>query len=164
MTRANIVIITPQGKFKFQANSSAYPSWMMEDVIKFATSTASNNGGASNGFYPQPDTPELSAFIENTSLTLGHVGNPSYFYDIDFVKQTVKVWDKKRRWNYAPVNWEERGYHCPEKKNDKFGWHSDVKGKLIYEKKFSELVNKVVNHEVFLNGGVVEEAINIAND
>jgi hypothetical protein len=164
MTRANIVIITRQGKFNFQCNSSAYPSNVMAIVLKFATSTASTNSGATNGFYDAPDSRELAEFIEDFGLTLGHVGNPSYFYDIDFVKQTVKVWDKKQRWVTAPADWKERGWNCYESKKGVFGWHTDIKGKLIYEKKFSELVNKVVNHEVFLNEGVVEEAINIAND
>ena len=36
MTRANFIIVTEQGKFKMQSNSSAYPSQMMEDIIKFA--------------------------------------------------------------------------------------------------------------------------------
>ena len=63
MTRANFIIVTEQGKFKMQSNSSAYPSQMMEDIIKFATSTASKNAifdkakGIDEsviGFYPSP--------------------------------------------------------------------------------------------------------------
>lgn len=160
MTRANITIITGQGNFKFQANSSAYPSWMMENLLKFATSTATTNSNF-NGeiwFYDEPDSFNLSDFINSCGLTLGHVGNPSYFYEINFVKQTVKVWDYKTRWVNAPTLWKEKGYHCYQNKDGVWGWTVFGKGKVIYKKGLKELVKAVKGSDVILFDNVVEEA------
>lgn len=157
MTRANFIIVTRQGKFKFQSNSSAYPSYMGESILEFALSTASTNGGATNGFYDNPDSRELSNFIENCGLTLGHVGNPSYFYEIDFVKQHVKAWDNKLSWVNAPLDWKERGWSCWEGKNGKFGYTNWVKGKLIYNKRLSELLDKVLDNKPIMKEGVKTE-------
>lgn len=165
MTRANIIIITPQGNFKFQCNSSAYPSNVMGSVLKFATSTASNNTGAPNGFYDNPDSDKLAEFIESFGLTLGHVGNPSYYYEIDFVKQHVKVWNSRLKWVKAPADWEARGWRCYQNTSTSgYGWHSNVKNKLIYNKSFRELVKGIVKWDVVLHDDAVSEAINIATD
>ena len=160
MTRANIVIITNQGKFYFQSNSSAYPSLMMKPIILFATSTASKNAIFNNtiGYYDNPDTFALSELIDNCGLTLGSIGNFSYHYEIDFVKQTIKVWDSKTRWVNAPIDWRERGYNCWESDKGKYGWTNFVKGKLLYFKKFDELVADVVGSGVLLFANVIEES------
>lgn len=163
MTRANIVIITTQGRFKFQCNSSAYPSNMMESIIRFACSTASKNaifdGGI--GFYDNPDCFALSKFIEDCGLELGSIGNFSYHYEIDFVKRTIKVWDSKTRWVKAPSNWKERGYICTESKNGQYGWSDWFKNKLIYSVNFIALVVDIVDGYVVLNDEKLNEAVNI---
>lgn len=160
MTRANFLVITKEGKFNFQSNSSAYPSYMMEAVIKFATSTASKNSVFKTpiGFHPSPETINLSEFIDDCGLTLGKIGNPTYYYEIDFVKQTVRVWNNKLRWINAPIDWRERGYNCWENKKGSYGWTEWVKNKLIYSKRFDELVVDVEEGEVILFKGVIEEA------
>jgi hypothetical protein len=149
-TRANITIITRQGKFQFQGNSSMYPSNTMEDVFKFATSTAHKFKNKLD-FHDEPDSRDLSNFIENCGLTLGQIGNPSYFYEIDFVEKKIRVWDYKMRWINAPENWKERGWNCYEGKNGKAGWYSFVKGKMLLQLSFREMVSKVVDGEVSLN-------------
>lgn len=167
MTRANFTIVTSQGKFKMQSNSSAYPSNFMGDIIKFATSTASNNaifekdnGIDENvlGFYPDPDSREIANLVEACGLSFGFVGNPSYYYEIDFVNKHVKVWENRLSWVNAPADWKARGWHCWEGKNGKFGYTNWVKGKMIYNKTLKELVKSVENFNVELNEGVVEFA------
>ena len=144
MTRANFTIITEQGKFKLQANSSAYPSNVMDDLLKFAMSTATENAGGINGFYDEPDPEALSNFINDLYLTLGHVGNPTYFYDVDFVNKRVKVWGYASRWINAPSDWKERGWNCWVGKNGKYGYTSFVKGRNLYDKSFDEVLVDVV--------------------
>jgi hypothetical protein len=150
MTRANITIITRQGKFLFQGNSSMYPSNTMEDVFKFATSTAHKFKNKLD-FHDEPDSRDLSNFIENCGLTLGQIGNPSYFYEIDFVEKKIRVWDYKMRWVNAPIDWKEKGWKCYEGKNGKYGWDSIVKGKLLLQLSFREMISKVSDGEVSLN-------------
>ena len=170
MTRANFIIVTEQGKFKMQSNSSAYPSQMMEDIIKFATSTASKNAifdkakGIDEsviGFYPSPDSRDISNLVEACGLTFGHVGNPSYFYEIDFVNKHVKVWDSRISWVNAPIDWKERGWNCWIGKNNRYGYSNWVKGKKIYDKSLKELVKNVEDFKVELNEGVIAFAENI---
>ena len=171
-TRANLTIVTKQGKFKMQSNSSAYPSHMMEAIIKFATSTASNNAifdkeaGIDEkvlGFYPEPESWDLATFIEACGLTFGSVGNPSYFYEIDFVNRHVKVWGRTSRWINAPVDWKEKGWAgVYEGKNGKIGYMDcNIRGKMIYHKTLKELVKEVNNNEPVLNEGVITFAENI---
>lgn len=156
MTRANILIVTPEGRFKFQANSSAYPSQTMAPILLFATSTAHKNRGVNNGFYSEPDGTALSQFISDLDLTLGSIGNPSYFYEVDFVKQHVKVWGYKFRWNNAPLDWEERGWNCIENNKGQIGWNSFVKDKLLYNKKFSDLGTYIEGNFQFKENAVLE--------
>ena len=144
MTRANFVIITPQGKYKFQGNSSCYPSNIMDSVLRFSISTASTNLGATNGFYSEPESNSLSKLIDDVGLTLGHVGNPSYFYEIDFIKQTVSVWDYKLSWINAPLDWQEKGWSCWIGKNGKYGYSNFVKGKKIYNKSFADIKDNLL--------------------
>jgi len=131
--------------------------------LKFATSTASTNEGATNGFYDRPDSRELSEFIESVGLTLGYVGNPCYYYEIDFVNQLVKVFGTVSRWINAPVDWEAKGWKgLYIGKNGKMGYRDcNIKGKLIYIKDLSELVERVVDHTVVMKEGVIAEAVDM---
>jgi hypothetical protein len=171
-TRANFTIVTKQGKFKMQSNSSAYPSHMMESIIKFATSTASCNAifdkeaGIDEkvlGFYPEPESRALSEFIEDAGLTFGSVGNPNYFYEIDFVNRHVKAWKSTSRWINAPADWKEKGWQgLWEGKNGRMGYmDNNVRGKLIYNKTLKELVKEVVDNNPVLHEGVITFAENI---
>ena len=173
MTRANFTIVTKEGKFKMQSNSSAYPSNMMEDIIKFATSTASKNAifdkerGIDEsivGFYPEPESRAISEFVERCGLSFGSVGNPTYFYEIDFVNRHVKVWGTTSRWINAPVDWKEKGWQGVwEGTNGRMGYRdNNVRGKLIYNKPLKELVKDIKDFEVELNEGVVTFAENIS--
>lgn len=164
MTRANIVIITRQGKFKFQSNSSAYPSWIMEPILRFIGSAASNLLETGKiVFYDAPDTFALSELIDKCGLTLGTIGNFSYHYEIDFVNKTIKVWDSNTRWVNAPIDWKERGYGCWENEKGKYGWTNWVKGKLLYSKRFDELVVGVNDYDPVFADNIFEEAKKIAD-
>jgi hypothetical protein len=137
MTRANFTIVTREGKFKMQGNSSCYPEEVLPRAIKFMKSTESSNPGATNGFYDEPDSSDIADFIQKVGLTFGSVGNPSYFYDIDFVKHSIKVYDTKSRWVNAPADWEEKGWSGVWERNGKMGWmNHNVKGKCIHEEYF----------------------------
>lgn len=164
MTRANIVIITGQGKFNFQSNSSAYPSLMMEPIIKFVGSTASRNAifKGNLDFYDNPDSFALSELIDKCGLTLGRIGNFSYHYEIDFVLKHIKVWDNNLRWVNAPSDWRERGYNCWENEKGKYGWTNWVKDKLLYSKRFDELVVGVNDYDPVFADNIFEEAEKIA--
>lgn len=144
MTRANFLIITDSGKFKMQGNSSCYPSNIMEYIITFALSVKSNNLGATNGFYCSPDSRDIAEFIDSVGLTFGYVGNPTYYYEIDFVKQVVKTFDTRSRWVNAPINWEEKGWvGCYQNDKGKWGYRDyNTKGKCIFQKTFIELFNE----------------------
>jgi hypothetical protein len=160
MTRANFLIVTADGKFKMQGNSSCYPSNTMAAVLNFACSTASDNSGAKQGFYDRPESNDIATFIEAVGLTFGTVGNPCYFYEIDFVKQTVKVFGTKSRWINAPVDWEAKGWRgLYLGKNGRMGYRDcNIKGKCIYNKTLSQLVDGIYGGATLLNKGVVEEA------
>jgi len=139
MTRANFTIITNEGKIKLQCNSSAYPSEIMKPLLLFAISTyAKNNyfGEGKDGFYENPEGFYLGEFIRDLNLSIGHVGNPSYYYEIDFVKQTIKVWANAMYWVNAPSDWKERGWYCYLYKSNNYGYHAWRKGKLIYNNTF----------------------------
>lgn len=144
MTRANFVIITPDGKFKLQANSSAYPSEIMRPIAELVSSVASDNGGATNGFYERPESLDFAKFVEDVGLTLGHVGNPTYFYTIDFVQKRVFVWGTCSRWINAPVDWEAKGWRGVYLgKNGKMGYRDcNIKGKKIFDGSFGLLTDE----------------------
>jgi hypothetical protein len=149
MTRANIHLITPQGKFKFQSNSSAYPSHIGNAFLELVASVAYKNDGVVK--FGEPDSFGLSKFVEDCGLTLGTIGNFSYHYDVDFVKQTFSIWDYKTRWVNAPDNWRERGWHCYEGKNNRFGWTTFVKGKKLITLSFKEMVTDVIDCNGVIN-------------
>ena len=89
MTRANIVIIDQYGqKGKFQANSSAYPEFIGPLLLGLISNCFSVNRAFEDkpnnfGFY-SPDSIELSQLISDAGLTIGHVGNFSYHYEVNF--------------------------------------------------------------------------------
>ncbi len=160
-TRANITIITKQGKFKFQGNSSMYPSNTMEHIFNFATSTAIKRENVIS-FFDEPDSCDLSTFIENCGLTLGQIGNPSYFYEIDFVEKKVRVWDYKFRWVNAPVDWEVKGWKgCYENEKGKFGYNSFVKGKLLLNLPFKEMIDDVIENGFLLNEKNLKKSLEV---
>jgi hypothetical protein len=162
MTRANIYIITSQGKFKFQSNSSAYPSNIMDSIIHFALSVVS--GREETPVYDQPDSRELSKFIDELGLTIGLVGNFSYVYEIDFTQCTIKVWENSLRWVTAPADWKERGWNCwIGGKNKTYGYTNWVKGKNIYNKTFDSLIDGHDGQQVKLKHNVLHEAQACAN-
>lgn len=137
MTRANFTIITREGKFKMQGNSSCYPEEVLPQAIKFIESTKSSNPGATNGFYDEPSGYDIAEFIQSVGLMFGSAGNPSYFYEIDFVKHSVKTFGTKSRWVNAPADWKEKGWSCVWEKNGKIGYMDhNVKGKCIHEEYF----------------------------
>jgi hypothetical protein len=157
-TRANITIVTRQGKFLFQGNSSMYPSNTMEDIFKFATSTA-HKVEKKIDFFDEPHSRDLSNFIDDCGLTLGQIGNPSYFYEIDFAQKKIRVWGYKMRWINAPLDWKERGWNCYENKNGKYGWHSFIKGKLLLQLSFNEMIDDVLDGEVIMNKTKLENSL-----
>lgn len=158
MTRANITVVTIYGKYKFQANSSAYPSYVIEPIINFATSVVSNNAvfNGKLGRYDEPCSSDLSTFIEEVGLTFGHVGNPSYYYDIDFVKGEIRVYGNNMRWVNAPIDWEEKGWRgLYEGKNGKLGYNSIVKGKNLLTYSILDLVF-INDGKIVINKDIVE--------
>ena len=158
MTRANITIITRQGKFHFQGNSSMYPSNTMEDIFKFATSTAAKQNGRFI-FYDEPECRDLATFIDSVGLTLGQIGNPSYFYEIDFKSNLVRVWESKTRWINAPEDWKARGWNCYQNSKGKYGWDSWVKGKMILQLPFRAMFTTIKEREPVINKTELKKAI-----
>jgi hypothetical protein len=154
-TRANITLTTRQGKFKFQANGSAYPSNVMKSILTFAISVVSRNayfkkvGGI--GYYDNPDGYELGNFIAQMDLQLGHVGNPTYFYDIDFTFGIIKVFESKRRWVNAPNDWQAKGWvNLEQNSKGRWGYYTEIKGKEIYNRFVLDLVDLTNVTEIVL--------------
>ena len=145
MTRANFEIITGHfhpRKSYFQGNSSCYPSYMLEFVVKACVSSFSTNAGAPKNFYPEIDSSALSELIKDCGLTLGQVGNPSYFYKLDFFNRIVTVYDTASRWVNAPVDWEAKGWGGVYKGNNgRMGYSSIIKGKVLFTSEFKNLVD-----------------------
>ena len=167
MTRANFLIITENGKFNLQGNSSCYPSNTMANVIKFAISTHSFNAifEGKLGFYGSPNSRDIAEFIDSVGLTFGKIFNASYYYEIDFVKQTIKVWDYKTRWLNAPLDWKEKGWKgCYEGKNGKWGFDNFVKGKLLYNKNFVDLVRTRFENDVNFVVDIKQSEIELAEN
>jgi hypothetical protein len=137
---------------------------MMGDILDFAVSTASFNAifDGKLGFYDNPDTTDLADLITSCGLTLGSVGNFNYIYEIDFVKQTLKVWRYTTRWVNAPENWKEKGWVCWLGDNGRYGYTNWVKGKLLFSKAFFELVSlNETQNAVSVNKHILEVAVNL---
>lgn len=119
MTRANLLVITRFGRFKFRWGSDAYP----EDVREFLVKLARMN-----------EMPSVDWLAENNpagNLTPGTVGNPYYYYEVDQLKHTVTMWDSDVYWVNAPDDWKERGYNCWQGKNGRYGYSNWRKGKKL---------------------------------
>ncbi len=163
MTRANVVIIAGYpAKHYFEKGGDGYLSGVMEDIFNFVQSISRRREdrilGVTIDFWDRPDSSGLSTFIEDCNLTLGHVGNFSYAYEIDLNKQTIKAWDYKTSWVNAPLNWEEKGWSCYKGKNGKYGYDNFVKGKKLVDIKFSDAV-KLENDFVVINEELLEKII-----
>lgn len=163
MTRANVVIIAGfPAKHCFEKGGDGYLSGVMEHIFNLVKSVSKTREDRILGkvieFWDMPDSRDLSTFIDSCSLTLGHVGNFSYAYEIDLNKQTIKAWDYKTSWVNAPLDWEERGWSCHRGKNGKYGYTNYVKGKRLVDIKFSDAV-KIENGEVVINNELLQEII-----
>jgi hypothetical protein len=146
MTRANVEIIVGAHrakKFYFQSNSSAYPSYMLEFVVKAVQSTYSQNKGAIDKFYTDIEGVDLSELVGNCDLRLGKVGNPSYYYIMDFHRKRLIVRESQSYWVNAPYDWREKGWvGCYKGSNGRYGYDGIRKGKIIFDAHFSQLVGE----------------------
>lgn len=147
MTRANINIICGYPKLHtFEKGGDGYPSEVIPEIFNLVLSCAHSQYGETKEnkmtleFWDTPQSWDLSDFINDLGLTLGHVGNFCYAYEIDFKKQTVKAWESAMRWVNAPLDWEARGWNCWKGSNGKFGYSNWVKGKKLVDLKFSDMV------------------------
>ena len=115
-TRANVCIkgiAEGSGKelsFYYEIPNSAYPEEVLPELIKY------------------DGTPES---LIDLNLTPGQVGNASYFYGLNATDGTLKVWDSQRYFQYAPKNWEEKGYSYSETRDGRPGYTSWRKGKRL---------------------------------
>lgn len=144
MTRANFEIICSYPKkHYFERGSDGYLSGVLPDIFEFILSCAhlAHDNKRKLEFYDRPGSLDFARFVSECNLTMGSVGNFSYVYEIDFNKQTVKAWDSKTRWVNAPEDWEARGWGCWKGKNGKFGYTNWVKGKLLVDIKFTDMVS-----------------------
>lgn len=164
MTRANFHFITRQGCFKFQGNSSCYPSEMIPNIFDFIKSVASHNSyfDSGFGFYDVPESNGVSTVIDTCGLTFGSVGNFCYVYEVDFVKQTLRIWDSRIYWVNAPTDWQAKGYHCYKGENGTIGYSNWRKGKLLYNNSFSNIILNVAN-DIHVSEKELEIAINCSN-
>ena len=140
MTRANFEIICGYPKkHYFEKGSDGYPESVLPEIFELIKDVSRKVAGEIL-FWGEPDGMALSKFIEELNLGLVLVGNFCYYYQIDFGKQTIKAWDSGLRWVNAPDNWKERGWNCYIGKNGKYGYDTWIKGKLLVNITFSEVV------------------------
>ena len=119
MTRANLLVITRFGRFKFEWGSDAYP----EDVKEFLKQLAT-----------MKEMPGVDWLAENNPagrLTPGTIGNPYYYYEVDQLKGTVTAWESATYWVNAPEDWEARGWRCWKGSNGRYGYTNWRKGKRL---------------------------------
>lgn len=118
MTRGNLTIKCYKNKWLFQISSDGYPEDIVPSLLKIIKL---------NVYDIYLDT--IQNLIGNVAL--GHVGNPCYYYDIDLVEKTIKVYESKTYWVNAPDNWKELGWYCWQGSNGKMGYIDWRKGKKI---------------------------------
>lgn len=118
MTRGNIVIKWYKNIWNFEIGSDAYP----ENIVPLLFTLLKKNPY-------QLYLNDLSELFGNAAL--GHVGNWSYWYEINLSAHTINVWESKVRWVNAPANWKEQGWYCWLGVNGKYGYIDWVKGKKI---------------------------------
>jgi hypothetical protein len=159
MTRANIIIIHDGflGKAYFEKGSSGYPKEVVPELVRFLIGHVSKGAIERkdekilyNGVAPHC----LATLLNNLYLSLGQVGNPYYFYELDLTKGTIKAWESKTRWINAPANWKEKGYNCYKGTNGKDGYTTWIKGKVV----FSTDINKLLKETKF---EVVDEVFEV---
>ena len=119
MTRANLLLITKYGTFKFEWGSDAYP----EDVKDFLIALAKMDEA--------PDVDWLAEHNPAGRLCPGTIGNPYYYYEVNQKTRTVRMWDSTTYWINAPADWKERGWHCWKGTNGRDGYTNWRKGKLL---------------------------------
>ena len=135
MTRANLVIIAACGQRTcLEFGSDASPS---EGMARFLGNLAIMEYG--------PDLEWLQANNPAGMISIGEVGNPSYFYEVDQRTHTVRAWNAKTRWVNAPDDWQERGYGCYKGTNGRYGYTNWIKGKNI-----SDEINVVIARDSLL--------------
>jgi len=136
MTRANIIIFQDcfPKKVYFELTSSAYPSHVLDSIVRFCTEHIFRHTkpeGQTKTIYNRISDIALRDFVQDLCPSISQVGNPDYFYDIDLITGTLKVWKYKNKWIYAPLDWKEKGWHCCEEKNGRAGYTKAVRGKLL---------------------------------
>ena len=121
MTRANLTIKFYDNKWKFEMNDYPLPNNVVPKLLLMIDTCKTQY---------EIDLSKLQDYFGDMSL--GHIGNADYFYEIDIHKRTINVWDSKIKWINAPSNWKERGWlGIYEGKNGRMGYTSIVKGKKI---------------------------------
>lgn len=132
-TRANILVIQEcfPKKVNFEIASSGYPSYVLDTLVNFCTEHIIKYGSGEKKLYNRIDGMALRDFTNDLCPTISVVGNPSYIYEIDLVKGTLKVWNTKTKWVNAPLDWKERGWNCWLGSNNKYGYTTWCKNKLL---------------------------------
>ena len=158
MTRANFYIIAGYPKMHtFERGSDGYPSGVMEDIFKFVLSVAKVDKEKKElSFWDNSNGQDLANFISDCNLILGHVGNFSYAYEINLKERTVRAWESTTRWINAPKDWKEKGWSCYENKKGVAGYTTWVKGKKLFDVKFSEMII-VEGENAYFNNELLEK-------
>jgi hypothetical protein len=140
MTRANFEIITAYSNTKLQRNGDGYPSNVLIEVFEFVASVGRLEKRKKT-FFAEPDSSAIASLIDELALSFGHVGNFSYYYEINFVTQTVKVWEYETYWKNAPADWKEKGWQGVYENKGKFGYTWFRKGAVVFHKRFGDLIS-----------------------
>ena len=101
MTRANVVIIRHGQKTYLEIKSDGFP----HRVVPALQAYVKNHPEMSESLC------DLELFKE-INVCFGHVGNPTYFYDVNVDEGTVKARRAQHFWVQAPENWRGKGYVC----------------------------------------------------
>ena len=125
MTRANITIRSLGRKFELQLGSDGYP----EEVVPILKEQLK-----ATDYYGF----DLYILTHNFNVSLGHVGNPYFYYDLDLDENTLKCYKATTYWVNAPENWKERGWYCWLGENGKYGYTNWRRGRLIQFEKLEE--------------------------
>lgn len=132
MTRANILIISDDDKFKLYVGSDGYPKELIPILLQYKE--------------PHDDEFDLKQFcIDIGNVRLGHVGNAYYYYDLNLDLHEVKAWEAATYWVNAPDDWQERGWGCYLGKNGRYGYHNWRKGPVVYDSKANPMYYRGAN-------------------
>jgi hypothetical protein len=135
-TRANITIIQDcfPKKVYFELTSSGYPSHVLDTLVNFCTEhiiKQDTGHGVTKRIYNRISEIALRDLVVDLCPSISVVGNPSYIYEIDLVKGTFKAWNTRTKWVNAPLDWKERGWNCWLGNNNKYGYPTWCKNKLL---------------------------------